>query len=233
MRSVATGMALTILLPCLAGSWSVAHAEPTEGRPAATTLTRPKGATQPVDARGFIHRWLVLEPIPVAGRLTETAVQEALQLATLPHIPGARPNDGEVVAVNGAEHVWHALDTLNYNLNLYHFAWALSKPTSNVLFWVETTVDSPREMSGVRLAIGSNAASRWWLNDEPVIALNDDRQSVIDDGVSRRITLRKGGNVIQAAIINGGGATDFCARFLDENDQPVRGLAVSLQAKNK
>jgi len=30
--------------------------------------------------------------------------------------------------------------------------------------------------------------------------------------------------------VNGGGATDFCARFLDENDAPVTGLTVSLQA---
>jgi hypothetical protein len=198
-------------------------------RPAASTLTSPKGASQLVDARGFIHRWLVLEPVPVSGRLTEPAVQEALELAALPDVPGARASDGVRVTVNGAEHEWHALDTSNYNVNLYHFAWALSKPTSNVLFWVETTVDSPREMHGVRLAIGSNAASRWWLNGEPVIALNDDRQSVIDDGVSRRLTLRKGRNVIRAAILNGGGATDFCARFLDENDLPVPRLSVSLQ----
>jgi hypothetical protein len=98
------------------------------------------------------------------------------------------------------------------------------------LFWVTTTVDAPREMKDVRLAIGSNAASRWWLNGEPVIALNDDRQAVIDDGVSRRLTLRAGRNVIRAAVINGGGATDFCARFLDSGDQPVTGLAVSLAA---
>jgi hypothetical protein len=52
---------------------------------------------------------------------------------------------------------------------------------------------------------------------------------VIDDGVSPRLTLRRGRNVIRAAIINGGGATDFCARFLDEHDQPIRGLGVSLQ----
>jgi hypothetical protein len=198
-------------------------------RPAASTLTSPKGASQLVDARGFIHRWLVLEPVPVSGRLTEPAVQEALELAALPDVPGARASDGVRVTVNGAEHEWHALDTSTYNVNLYHFAWALSKPTSNVLFWVETTVDSPREMHGVRLAIGSNAASRWWLNGEPVIALNDDRQAVIDDGVSRRLTLRKGRNVIRAAILNGGGATDFCARFLDENDLPVPRLSVSLQ----
>jgi hypothetical protein len=139
------------------------------------------------------------------------------------------PTDGEAVTVNGAALKWHALETSNYNLNLYHFAWALSKPTSNVLFWVQTTVDSPREMQNVRLAIGSNAASRWWLNGEPVIALNDDRQAVIDDGVSRRTTLHKGRNVIRAAIVNGGGATDFCARFLDENDKPIQGLQVALQ----
>jgi hypothetical protein len=164
--------------------------------------------------------------VPVAGRLSEPAVKEALTLAALPD--GAQPSDGSKVTINGAEHAWHALDTLNYNINLYHFAWSLSKPTSNVVFWVETIVDSPREMQNVRLAIGSNAASRWWLNGEPVIALNDDRQSVIDDGVSRRLTLSKGRNVIRAAIINGGGATDFCARFLDENDRPLVGLKTRL-----
>ena len=218
--------ALAVLSLCLAGSFA-AHADDAP-RPAASSLTRPKGATQPVDSRGFIHRWVVLEPVPVPTGLTESAVQEALKLAALPDA-GAQSRDGAKVSVNGAEYAWHALDTLHYNVNLYHFAWALSKPTSNVLLWVETTVDSPREMQGVRLAIGSNAASRWWLNGEAVIALNDDRQSVIDDGVSRRVTLRQGRNVIRAAVINGGGATDFCARFLDENDKPIQGLTVSLQ----
>jgi hypothetical protein len=227
-------IALTVYSFCFAGTWCVAQApqadQAPQARAAAPTLTRPKGATQLVDARGFIHRWLVLEPVPVPPRLTEPAVQEALQLAALPNVVGAQSSDGVAVNVNGAGYQWHALETSNYNLNLYHFAWALSKPTSNVLFWVETAVDSPHEMQNVRLAIGSNAASRWWLNGEPVIALNDDRQAVIDDGVSRRLTLRKGRNVIRAAVINGGGATDFCARFLDENDRPVQGLTVTLAA---
>ena len=175
----------------------------------AGTLTTPQGPRQRVDERGFIHRWQLLEPVAVAGRLTESAVQEALQANPLPSSPA-----------------WQWVETSNYNVNLYHFAYARSKPTSNVLFWVTTVVDAPRDMTGVRLAIGSNAASRWWLNDEPVIALNDDRQTVIDDGVSRRVNLRKGRNVIRAAIINGGGATDFCARFLDANDRPIKDLEV-------
>jgi hypothetical protein len=197
-------------------------------RAPASSLTHAKGPPVPVDERGFIHRWLVLEPVPAPGRLTESAVQDALKSAALPQ-PG-EPRDGGLTTVQGTQLAWHAVDTTHYNVNLYHFAYALSKPTSNVLFWVETEVDSPREMSGVRLAIGSNAASRWWLNDEPLIALNDDRQTVIDDGVSKRVTLRQGRNVIRAAVINGGGATDFCARFLDANDQPVTGLRVSVSS---
>jgi hypothetical protein len=181
-------------------------------RPAPATLTSSRGDALPVDSRGFIRRWRVLEPIPVPGRLTQSAVEEALRQHPMPDVPAA--------------HAWHALDTLRYNVNLYHFAWSLSKPTSNVLFWAETTIDAPQDLQNVRLAIGSNAASRWWLNGEPVIALNDDRQSVIDDGVSKRLMLRKGRNVIRAAIINGGGATDFCARFLGENGQPITGLKV-------
>jgi hypothetical protein len=206
-----TLFASLVIFPVMAAQ--AQQAETPAPRPAPSTLTASTGNALPVDTRGFIRRWRILEPIPVPGRLTQSAVEEALRQHPLPE-------------ASAAGLTWHALDTLPYNVNLYHFAWSLSKPTSNVLFWVETTVDSPREMQNVRLAIGSNAASRWWLNGEPVIALNDDRQSVIDDGVSKRVTLRQGRNVIRAAVINGGGATDFCARFLDENDKPITGLKV-------
>jgi hypothetical protein len=45
------------------------------------------------------------------------------------------PQDGEKVTVEGREFTWHAVDTEDYNVNLYHFAHDLGKPTSNVLFW--------------------------------------------------------------------------------------------------
>ncbi|HXC59874.1 MAG TPA: hypothetical protein VN645_11195 [Steroidobacteraceae bacterium] len=197
-------------------------------RPPAPSLTPASGSTR-VDARGFIRRWLVLEPITVSGPLTESAVEAALKASALAGSPETMPRDGEVVQPGNLR--WHALDTKGYNFNLYHFAWALSKPTSNVLFWIVTTVDVPQETKDVRLAIGSNAASHWWLNGESVITIYGDRQTVIDDGVSRRVTLHKGRNVIRAAIVNGGGATDFCARFLDANNRPITTLSVSLQSQ--
>jgi hypothetical protein len=205
-----------------------AVAQENAARPPAPSLSRPATKSQRVDARGFIRRWLVLEPMPAGTRLTESVVQEALQSQPLPSLLEV-PNEGDVFDKNG-QFKWHAVDTIRYNVNLYHFAWALTKPTSNVAFWAVTVVDSPTEMSGVRLAIGSNSASNWWLNGERVIELYDDRQTVIDDGVSKRLTLKKGRNVIVAAIVNGGGATDFCARFLDANDRPITGLTASLQS---
>ena len=86
-------------------------------------------------------------------------------------------------------------------------------------------------MTDVRLAIGSNAASVWWVNGTEAAALYNDRQTVIDDGVSKRLTLNKGANVIRAAIVNAGGATDFCARFLDENDRPIKTLTATLSGQ--
>ncbi len=198
-----------------------------EARPPAPTLASPTSPEKAPDADGFIQRWLLLEPIPF-NNLTENAVRAGVNKEYFPNQFTVIPKDGDRVTVDGKELAWHAVDTTLYNVNLYHFAWALNKPTSNVLFWAVTIVNCPREMPNVRLAIGSNAASVWWVNGREATGLFNDRQTVIDDGVSKRITLKKGTNVVRAAIINGGGATDFCARFLDADDKPLRGFTVML-----
>jgi hypothetical protein len=193
----------------------------------ADTLTKPVGAAKPPSADGFIQRWLVLEPIP-ANALTQNAVQTLVHKDYFPDQYTVIPHDGDKETVNGKDLIWHADDTKNYNFDLYQFSREHDKETSNVLFWAVTIVNAPQEMPNVRLAIGSNAASIWWVNGQEVIGIYGDRQTVIDDGISKRLTLKKGPNVIRAAIINGGGATDFCARFLDANDKPVKGLTVTL-----
>jgi hypothetical protein len=193
----------------------------------APTLKRPATATSAPSAEGFIQRWLILEPIPANG-LTDSAVQAAVKTVHFPDQFTVVPNDGDQVMVNGSPLTWHAEDTIQFNVNLYHFAYALNRPTSNVLFWAVTIVDCPAEMRDVRLAVGSNAASVWLVNGQEVVGLYGDRQSVIDDGVSRRLTLQKGPNIVRCAIVNGGGATDFCARFLDKDYQPIKEFTVRL-----
>ena len=191
------------------------------------TLARPTSPETAPDADGFIPRWLLLEPIGANG-LTDSAVQAIVKKEYFPNQFTVIPHDGDKVTAGDIELTWHAVETKNYNVNLYHFAHALGKPTSNVLFWAVSVVNSPQEMRGVRLAIGSNAASVWWINGKEVIGIYGDRQTVIDDGVSKRLTLNKGANIVRAAIVNGGGATDFCARFLDAEDKPLKGFTVSV-----
>jgi hypothetical protein len=231
-RGVLAGAAL--LAVCAAAYGQSRGPAPSQtGSPAAgargpaPTLTKPATPNKPPDAAGFIQRWLLLEPIPSVG-LTDAIVQAAVTKEYFPGQFTVIPKDGDKVTVGGKELAWHAVDTKLYNVNLYHFAYALNRPTSDVLFWAVTIVNCPQDMPNVRLAIGSNAASVWWVNGNEVIGIYGDRQTVIDDGVSKRLTLKKGPNVVRAAIVNGGGATDFCARFLDADDKPIKGLTVSL-----
>ena len=214
------------LLAVLAGSALLAMAAG-QGRGPAPTLTAPASPAKAPEADGFIRRWLLLEPLPANG-VTQGVVQAAVKKEYFPNQFTVVPHDGDKVTVGDAELAWHAVDTKLFNVNLYHFAWALNKRTSDALFWAVTTINCPRETANVRLAVGSNAASVWWVNGQEVIGLYTDRQTVIDDGVSKRLTLKKGPNVVRAAIVNAGGATDFCARFLDADDQPLKGFTVTV-----
>ena len=90
-------------------------------------------------------------------------------------------------------------------------------------------IDCPEEILNVRLVAGSNGASKWWLNGEEVLLLEGDRRMVEDDGMSPRLTLRKGRNILRCAIINGPGLSDLCAHFLDENNNPVTNYSIKLQ----
>ena len=211
--------ALVILITSAAG--------PGEGLSSAPTLMRPASVEKPPHADGFIQRWILLEPIRANG-LTDSVVQKTVKTEYFSNQFSWVPHDGDRVTVGDTNLTWHAVDTEAYNVNLYHFAYALGKPTSNVLFWGVTIIHCPEEMAGVRLAIGSNAASVWWVNGQEVIGIYGDRQTVIDDGVSKRLTLTKGPNVLRCAVINGGGATDFCARFLDVDEKPLTGFTISL-----
>jgi hypothetical protein len=190
-----------------------------------------------VGPEGFLRRWMLLDPIRVPIRsnaeLVDSFVRAAIQRVEVPPPLTAVPREGDQATAGDAELTWHAVETSTYNVNLFHFANSLSKPTYNVVFWAVTVVVSPREMTNVRLAVGSNSASIWWVNGEEVVDLYGDRHLLADDGVSKRLTLRQGPNVVRAAVINGPGLSDMCARFLDASDRPVTGLTVQTEGSSQ
>ncbi len=189
------------------------------------------------DQDGFLRRWLLLEPINKPNRtntvFTDSYVRNAMNTEYFPDQFTVIPRHGDKVTVADQELMWHALDSSNFNVKLFRFAYGLNKPTYGVLFWAVTVVNSPREIKNVRMAVGSNSASLWWFNGKEAVGLFGDRRMVMDDCVSKRLTLNKGRNVIRGAVINGPGLSDFCVRFIDENGAPIKGITLSLENTGK
>lgn len=185
------------------------------------------------DAEGFLQRWLLLEPINKPNRsntvFTDSYIREAFATGYFPNQFTVLPKDGEKVKVGEQELTWHALESTNFNVKLFRFAYGLRKPHYGVLFWAVTVVNSAQEMKNVRMAVGSNSASMWWLNGKEAVILSGDRRMVMDDCVSPRLTLNKGKNIIRGAVINGPGMSDFCVRFLDEKGEPIKNIIVSYE----
>ena len=210
------------------------------------------------DNDGFIRRWLILEPIdkPNSGNtvFTDSYLREHFNREYFKGQQTIIPKDGQKVkAVFQQEQApagfgrgmqapaqpeiktvkqtltWHALDSENYNVKLFRFAEKWGEKVYGVLFWTVTIIDCDEDIADVRLAVGSNSASMWWLNGEEALLLSGDRRMVKDDAMSPRLTLKKGRNILRGAIINGPGMSDFCVRFLDEKGQPVTGYALNIK----
>jgi hypothetical protein len=230
-------LALGALAVAAFQAYSAEPASTNEARSLAPFFTPAASAPKAPDAEGFLQRWLLLEPIKKQIRgnagFTETFVRNELHAEYFQNQFTGVPHDGDKVTVAGEELAWHALDSANFNVKLFRLAYGLNKQTYGVLFWAVTVVDSPREMKNVRLAVGSNSASQWWLNGVEAVSLFTDRRMVMDDCVSKRLTLKKGLNVIRGAVINGPGLSDFCVRFIDENGDPVKDITVNLETPGK
>jgi hypothetical protein len=185
------------------------------------------------DDDGFIRRWLLLEPIIKPNRsntvFTDSYIRKAFDTLYFSNQFTILPKDGEKVKVADKELAWHALDSKKFNVKLFRFAYGLRKPHYGVVFWAVTVVNSPQEMKNVRMAVGSNSASLWWLNGKEAVILSGDRRMVMDDCVSTRLTLNKGKNIIRGAVINGPGMSDFCVRFLNEKGEPVKDLTITCE----
>ncbi|MCQ2183046.1 MAG: acetylxylan esterase [Bacteroidales bacterium] len=184
------------------------------------------------DAKGFITRWSLLEPITkpeirTNAIFTDTYLKNEFSQI---HFEGQNtviPVDGQKVRLDKKTTLkWHCLDSKLYNVKLYRFAKGLGLRPTEALFYAVTVINVKEDMT-VRLSVGSNSASQWNLNGEDVLLLSGDRRMVVDDCVSKKITLKAGKNILRGVVINGPGMSDFCVRFLDEKGNPVKDFTVS------
>ena len=186
------------------------------------------------DSDGFIRRWSLLEPIGkpeirTNAIFSDSYLREEFAKIYFPEQMSMVPKDGQKVKLDKKTRLaWHCYDSKRYNVKLYRFATGLGLHPTEALFMAVTVVNVPEDIT-VRMSVGSNSASMWWVNGEEAILLSGDRRMVVDDCVSRKITLKAGRNVIRGAVINGPGMSDFCVRFLDLKGQPVTDYFVTNQ----
>ncbi len=222
---------LTALLMAI-GASALAAKKPDVSCLAPYFSTNPAAQVSP-DEQGFVRRWLLLEPIDKPNRsntvFTDSYLREVFNTEYFPGQSTVLPKDGDKVKVGKQRLTWHALDSDLFNVKLFRFATNLDKQYYGVLFPVITVINCEEDIPDVRLSAGSNSASMWWLNGDEVLLLSGDRRMVKDDALSKRLTLKKGRNILRGAVINGPGMSDFCIRFLNEDGSPVTNFTISHQ----
>jgi WD40 repeat protein len=168
------------------------------------------------DREGFIRNWLLLGPIalgPEASQHTERVQKGWLDRDWFPGQRQARPKGRDRVAVQGSELQWGVAESTDYFVNL--------GATPNSLFLGVTYIRCDREMKDVRLSIGSDDSSCWTFNGSEVVRFYGGRGVGKDQNRSEPLVLAKGLNVLAFAVINGGGPSGGCARFLDPGGSPL------------
>ncbi|MEI9944325.1 MAG: hypothetical protein WDN26_08865 [Chitinophagaceae bacterium] len=185
------------------------------------------------DTKGFIQRWVVLEPVKkdIARNsiFTDSYLRTTFSADNFSSDYTTVPKNGETVKVGNQELKWYALESKTFNFNLYHFNYAIKKPPYGILVWLVTVIDCPQEIKNVRMAAGCNSGSMWWLNGTEALMLSGDRDMIADNVTSSLLTLKKGKNIIRGVVINGPGMANFCVRFLDEKGLPVKNLSISYE----
>ncbi len=189
------------------------------------------------DSEGFIRRWTILEPIAKSfnsnSMLTDNYLSETMAEEYFKDQYTIVPVDGAKVKYGKSTLLWHALDSKKFFVNLLRFAEGFGKEYFQQMYWAVTIIDCEEDIKDVRLAGGVNSGAVWYLNGEEVLRLTNDRDLIVDDCMSQRLTLKKGRNILRGAVLNGQGMATFCLRFVDAAGRPVTGYTISSELPKK
>jgi hypothetical protein len=172
-------------------------------------------------APGFIQDWLVLAPLKVKD---DDGWSEQLEREYIPGEARLQPREGKPVLVEGQEWTWQAHHGEEPILDFNRLIGPLG--ISGAAYAV-CYVISPVERNDLLLQVGNSQKVKLYLNGEEVY------KHMLPEwfGALERagpVTLRKGTNVLVFKTVNECGVWLGCARFVDEEGNPVPGLQVRL-----
>ena len=187
------------------------------------------GKTYKTDDEGFIRNWVVLDPIALGDTAATHEEDTQKPMFNKQYFDGQKdgmPQDGDKVKVEGKDVTWHAHAAGDYAIDFEKIAADASKEPTNAMYFGVAYIMSPEQKDGVKLAIGSDDSSVWWLNGSEVIRVYSGRGVDKDQDQAENLTLKKGLNVLRFAVINGDGPAGACARFLDKGGSPLKEITI-------
>ena len=166
----------------------------------------------PVNPEGFVQRWLVLGPISLGAEAADP--NAAFNKERIPGQKAVKPAQKDKASAGGTEFKWEAADSSDFFIDL--------GAAENSMNLIVSYIVSEEDVAEAALLTGSDDAAVWWLNGVEVQRFLGGRPCAKDqDRTAKPVALKKGLNVLMAAVINGGGPTGACARFVNKAGQPV------------
>lgn len=184
---------------------------------------RAEEKTSKPDDEGFIHNWLVLGPIALAGyngNHDEANCKEFFDKEFFAGQKKCTPKDGEKVKVDNAEMAWKAVNADDWKIDF--------EAQDNSLYLAVTYITCENDIPDAKLKIGSDDDSLWLLNGKEIVRVYAGRGLDKDQDTSEPVALQKGLNILMSVVINGNGPTGMCARFVGKDDNPIQKITISL-----
>jgi hypothetical protein len=177
-----------------------------------------------VNEEGFITTWLLLAPIPLDENQSGA---DALGKQQLKAEAKLRPKAGDKVKVGGKDLVWKAYKAKDHFFDFNDF---LGAQTEDSVGYAVCYIHAPGELKGAKLKVGSDDQCLVYLNGKEVIK-NADARALEKDQNTAEVTLNKGVNVLVFKVVNEKIDWSGCARFMDKDDQVIKGLKVTAVPK--
>lgn len=191
--------------------------------PPAPPAPAPKDAAAP-DPEGFIRNWLVLAPIR-SGQQPFSGTQETHK-AQIPNEARLRPKENDRVSFPDKERVWQRHVAPEYFVDLQKIVGA-GRSDEGVGYAV-CYVHAPQAMNGLKLQMGSNDQAKVYLNGAHLLIFDKTRSLAKDQSTANDVQLQRGENLLVFKVVNEKGGWSGCIRFTDRNNQPLKGLQISL-----
>jgi len=170
-----------------------------------------------LDDDGFVQRWLVLAPIPLAENQSGA---EGLDKEQLKDEAKIKAKAGDKVKVGDKELVWKEHVAKEFLLD---FNGILGAQTEDSVAYAVTYIVAPEELKGLKMKTGSDDQVKVFLNGKEVFKHAEARPLEKDEDTTE-VALQKGVNMMVVKVVNEKVDWSFCVRFLDKDDKVLKSL---------